>query len=349
MSDDAASGGVVPPSAPAITVLQSTEHPIASTNPYLTQLHAALPSQVQLRFFSMRAALLSRYDVLHLHWPEYLLRHRSALGTLAKQACVTLLLLRLRLAGVPLVRTLHNVAPHEDKGWRERLLLRWIDRQTTRWIRINATTPERAPATDTILHGHYRDWYAQLRLPPRIPGRLLHFGLLRPYKGLDTLVATLRALRDPQLTLHIVGRPLDARIRALVARACAEDPRISARLEFVEDAVLAQEIGEAELVVLPYRQMHNSGTLLLALSLARPVLAPRNEANAAIAVEVGEQWVQLYSGELDAARLAEALVQARQVPVDALPNLSQRNWNGIGRQHYHCYLQALAMRPGKGA
>ena len=65
--------------------------------------------------------------------------------------------------------------------------------------------------------------------------------------------------------------------------------------------------GEAQLVVLPYRQMLNSGALLLALSLARPVLAPWSGANAAIAEEVGEGWLTLYRGELDAATLAAAL------------------------------------------
>lgn len=110
----------------------------------------------------MRDALLSRYDVLHLHWPEYLLRHPSAVGTLAKQMCAALLLLKLQLTGTPVVRTLHNLAPHEDRGWRERGLLRWIDRLTRRWIRINATTPPRPPFTDTILHGHYREWFAKM-------------------------------------------------------------------------------------------------------------------------------------------------------------------------------------------
>lgn len=329
---------------PPITVLTSTERPTSTTNPYLIQLYAALPQQVQLRFFSMRSALLSRYDVLHLHWPEYLVRHRSPLGTLAKQACMALLLLRLKLTATPVVRTLHNFAPHEDKGWRERQLLRWIDRLTTRWIRINGTTPMREPATDTILHGHYRDWYAAMRQPPRVPGRLLHFGLLRPYKGVETLVETMAALPDPSLSLRIAGNPINPQIREVVERACAADPRISARLQYVEDEVLAQEVGEAELVVLPYRQMHNSGTLLLALSLARPVLAPWSESNAAIADEVGPGWVILYRGELDAAQLAAAHAQARQLPADAAPDLSRRDWAAIGLQHYGSYLQALGAR-----
>ncbi|KAB7764045.1 glycosyltransferase [Xanthomonas maliensis] len=331
---------------PPITVLFSTERPGSNTNPYLTQLYDALPDAVSVRFFSMREALLSRYDVLHLHWPEYLLRHPSTLGTLAKQACAVLLLLKLQLTGIPIVRTLHNLAPHEDRGWRERALLGWIDRLTRRWIRINATTPPRPPFTDTILHGHYRDWFAPMERGAVVPGRLLHFGLIRPYKGVETLLDVMQQVRDPRLSLRIVGNPATAQMRTLVETACHEDPRISAHLAYVEEPVLAREVSEAELVVLPYRQMHNSGTLLLALSLARPVLAPWSESNAAIAEEVGPGWVFLYEGDFDAALLGGMLDTVRAAQRGAAPDLSQRDWPRIGQLHYRTYLEALGKDGG---
>ena len=327
--------------APRITVLFSTEKPNAPTNPYLTQLYDALPDAVQPRFFSMREALLSRYDVLHLHWPEYLLRHPSKMGTLAKQACAALLLMKLQLTGTPVVRTLHNLAPHEDRGWRERALLRWIDQLTRRWIRINATTPVRPPFTDTILHGHYRDWFATMEQSTTLPGRLLHFGLIRPYKGVEVLLDVMRDVQDPRLSLRIVGNPATPQMRTLVETACAQDARISALLAYVEEPVLAREVSACELVVLPYKQMHNSGTLLLALSLARPVLAPWSESNAAIADEVGPGWVFLYEGEFDAALLSGMLDQVRAAPRGPAPDLSQRDWPRIGQLHYRTYLEAL--------
>src|SRR5690606_28006942 len=113
-------------------------------------------------------------------------------------------------------------------------------------------------------------------------------GLIRPYKGVESLISAMEALDDAQARLRICGRPSDARMRQEVERACLRDPRISAQLTYLDDAALAHEVGLSELVVLPYRQMHNSGTLLLALSLERPVLAPWSEANAAIAEEVGK-------------------------------------------------------------
>lgn len=334
--------------AAPLRVLFSTGAPGPSTNPYITQLYRALAPRVEPRYFSMRAALFSRYDVLHLHWPEYLLRHPGRWGTWAKRACVLLLLARLRLAGTPIVRTLHNVQPHESRGRVEGWLLARIDAATRRWIRINATTPLRTPATDTILHGHYRDWYAGLPSPQVRKGQLLHFGLLRPYKGVEALLEAMRGLDDPQVRLRICGKPADAAIRATVEQACAGDRRISAELAYLDDAALATEIGQAELVVLPYRQMHNSGTLLLALSLDRPVLAPWSEANAAIAAEAGPGWVQLYEGELSPARLAAALAQAG-AGGRARPDLSARGWEQAGQLHLASYRAALADAAGAGA
>lgn len=324
-----------------ITVLQSSGLPSKTTNPYLIQLLASLPPGLRVEYFSMLRALFSSYDVFHVHWPEYLVRHRSRLGTAFKQLGAFLLLLKLWVTRTPVVRTLHNLQPHEGSSRRERALLAWLDRLTTVWIRINATTEQRPPVTVTILHGHYRDWFAAMPAPDAVPGRLLHFGLLRPYKGVETLLAAMTDIADAEVSLRIVGNPASDGIVDEVRQACRNDSRISATLRYVEDAELASEIGQAELIVLPYRQMHNSGTLLLALSLARPVLAPWNQANVAIADEVGPGWVFLYRDELEARAIAETLASIRQRGAIAPPDLSARDWDKVGRQHHEAYASAL--------
>ncbi len=335
------------PPARRFVVLQSTGKPDDTTNPYLVQLLGALPENVEVRYFSVRDALLSRYDLFHVHWPEYLLRHRTPLTTLAKQACMFLLLLRLWLTRVPVVRTLHNLRPHEQGGLIERLLLRWLDALTTRRIRINAAETDADPATDTILHGHYRDWFAAREVPSSVSGRLLCFGLIRPYKGIETLIQAFNELPDASATLRIVGRPVGPAMRQVVEDACAADARTSARLEYVGDDVLAKEIGQAQCVVLPYRDMQNSGALLLALSLARPVLVPRSDANAALAAEVGEEWVRLYDGALDADTLGATLRALGEARSLSAPDLSRRDWPRLGMQHHATYLAALGAVEGR--
>ncbi len=332
---------------PLLTVLQQVNPPTPTTNPYLVQLFRALAPLVRIRYWSLRTALLARYDVVHLHWPEYMMRHPSVLGRWLRRCAVAVLLLRWMVLRTPVVRTLHNLQPHEGGDRVEALLLHWMDRLTTRWIRINATTELRAPGTDTALHGHYRDWYAGFDKPAQVEGRLLHFGLIRPYKGVEALIDVMADVPVAGLTLRIVGNPANDQMRALVEQACVVDARVGALLQYVDDPTLAREISEAELIVLPYREMHNSGTLLLSLSLARPVLVPSTPNNAAVAEEVGPGWVFMYEGPLTAQVIEDGLQRARAVDRNSQPDLSQRDWERAGELHYRSYVAAICQRRGR--
>jgi beta-1,4-mannosyltransferase len=329
---------------PVLTVLQQVNAPTPKTNPYLTQLFDVLSPMVRIQYWSLRKALLSRYDVVHLHWPEYMMRHPSRIGRILRRCAVAVVLLRWSVLRTPVVRTMHNLEPHEGGGRFERWLLAWMDHLVTRWIRINATTEIREPGTDTALHGHYRDWYARLRKPPAIKGRLLHFGLIRPYKGVETLIDAIAGVHMDDCTLHIVGNPANAEMRELVEHACEDDDRIDALLKYVDDPTLNREISEAEMVVLPYHEMHNSGTLLLSLSLSRPVLVPQTINNAAVAEEVGEGWIFMYEGELTSDVLEDGIRRMRSTKRRREPDLSRREWARAGELHYRSYAAAITQQ-----
>jgi beta-1,4-mannosyltransferase len=329
---------------PMLNVLLTTPSPGPTTNPYITQLAESLPSCVRVRHFSMRAALFSKYDLLHVHWPEEVYRRKTAGSVLLTRALVTILLLRIACARIPVVRTMHNISPHDGLGRSERLIERLMDALTSWWIRINLSTPSPEATTDTILHGHYRDWAAGLPKREAVPGRLLFFGLVRRYKGVEDLLQSFRALDDPSLTLHLAGQPVDPPLAARISLAVQSCPRIHAMLRHLDDAELTTEITEAEIVVLPYTNMHNSGALLLALSLDRPVIAPWTDSNVAIRDEVGAEWIQLFKGPLDHKKL-RGLIDAMRMTRRALPpDLSKRNWDNAGRRHYEAYLKAISRR-----
>jgi beta-1,4-mannosyltransferase len=327
-----------------VRVLQSFAAPRPTTNPYLVQLLDALPSDVHARTFAWSWALRGDYDVLHLHWPEVLLRSPRRSRTVARRLAFAALLLRLRLRRTAVVRTLHNVAPHEGGSALEAALLRWCDRSTTRYIRLNpATQPPTAAPVDTIVHGDYTRWYAGHAVPAPVPGRVLHFGLIRPYKGVEELLEAFAAVTAPQAELRVVGRPTDDALGDRVRAAVRDDARVSALLDYVDDATLAREVGSASLVVLPYRAMHNSGALLLALSLGRPVLVPSNDVTEALADEVGRHWVRTYPGDLTTDALEAGLAPGLDVDGPG-PDLSGRDWTDIGRRHRDSYVAALADR-----
>jgi glycosyltransferase involved in cell wall biosynthesis len=324
-------------------VLTSNREPRSTTNPYITMLTAAVRRTpgIEVVTFSYRAALLGRYDVVHLHWPETILGQggRRLSGRLARWALTALLLVRLTLTRTPVVRTVHNVEHPADAGPFQRLLLRWFDRLTTHRILLNDRTECPGPTT-TIPHGHYRDWYTGPR-SPMLPGRLQYVGLVRRYKGVEGLVEAFRSVADDSLTLGIAGAASTPGLAATITTLAGGDPRIALQFDYLSDDELVAAVTGAELVVLPYRFMHNSGTVLAALSLDRPVLVPDTPVNADLAAEVGPGWIHTFTGDLTGADIESALAAARE-PRAASPDLDAREWAGAGRAHLAIYRLALS-------
>lgn len=324
-----------------IRVLHSLRPPDGKTR-YIDQMIAGAPSEVSVLTFSWPRALFGSYDVFQIHWPEFLVRHRTRLGSITKRALTRLLLLRLRLTRTPLVRTAHNLVPHESGDRAERKLLDAVESRIAYWIALNPTTvlPTKASGS-VILHGHYRGRFAKDERPP-VTGRILQFGLIRPYKGVERLIEVFGDLSRPELSLRIVGKPIDEEIRREVEARAARDPRVGLSLAFVPDDALAREVGAAELVVLPYREMHNSGVALVALSLDRPILVPRSPSSEALRREVGSEWVQLFDGELTPQVLEAAIDRAAEiVGAGSVPDLRDRDWETVGERHADVYRQVL--------
>ena len=166
----------------------------------------------------------------------------------------------------------------------------------------------------------------------------MHFGNIRPYKGVEQLLDALADLDDPEVSLRLYGACADPELEHRLREVVRDDPRIEWDGRFVSDAELQAGLAAAQLVVLPFTDVSNSSSVLHALSAGRPVLAPRRAATLEVANEVGPGWVHLYDGGLDAEVLRRTLRSvAAGLPSDA-PDLSQRSWDTIGRLH------ALAFR-----
>jgi glycosyltransferase involved in cell wall biosynthesis len=105
---------------------------------------------------------------------------------------------------------------------------------------------------------------------------VLSFGVIRPYKGVEDLVAAFDSLPDQvasRLRLVIAGEtwegwtaPLDA-----VAASPRRD-QITVINEYIDDAEVSRLFHEADAVALPYRRSSASGPLHIAMSAGLPVL-----------------------------------------------------------------------------
>jgi beta-1,4-mannosyltransferase len=285
--------------------------------------------------------------VFHVHWPEVLLRGHSPVKTFGRVVLTALLIGRLWVTRTAVVRTAHNLGAHEELPAIQRRVLSAMDRITTLWIALNDETPFRADQVhETIPHGHYRPWYDKYPRAAMVPGRLAYVGLIRPYKNVDGLLRAFKDLDAAGVSLEIAGSP-SADLAPVVTALAEADPRVRTALRYVSEEDIARLLGEAEVVVLPYREMLNSGGLLLALSLDRPVLVPSAPVNDRLAEEVGPGWVLRYEGELTASALGDALENARAAGRSDRPDLSGREWQDAGKAHAAAYRRAVALRRGR--
>lgn len=317
-----------------LVVMESFHEPRPTTNPYICMLLASLRDVrgLDIRVFSWRRALLGRLDVFHAHWPEILISANSVAGRIVRESLFTLFLARLWITRTPVVRTQHNLHRPSGMSRIQNLLLGGMERLTVHSIVLNEATPVPAGQGSTLVpHGHYRDWFAQYSKPEAKDGQLGYFGLIRRYKGVDTLIRAFRELPG-DVSLRVAGNPSTQELAAELREIADGDARVTFELHFLSDEELVQVVRTSQLLVLPYPEMHNSGAVLAALSLDRPVLVQHNEVNDALAAEVGDQWVIRYSGQLDSESLAAAL---RSLPDAAheRPDLSRREWADCGRAH----------------
>ncbi len=127
-----------------------------------------------------------------------------------------------------------------------------------------------------IPHGAF-DYLTRLPEEKPLPAELenaegpviLFFGLLRPYKGLDTLLEAFRQVEGAEL--WIVGNPrMDlAPLRAAAATAAG---RVRFVTRFIADAEIPAIFRRADVVVLPYRDAEHSGVLYTGLAFGKPLV-----------------------------------------------------------------------------
>ncbi|MBO1756824.1 glycosyltransferase [Allobranchiibius sp. CTAmp26] len=326
-----------------LVVLQSVPRPLPTTNPYNVMLADALAAHpaIDLRMFSWREALLHRHDVFHAHWPESLVVRRDLPKTVLRRLLFGALLVKWRLVGTAVVRTVHNVEGPSGISRFEQWMLADLERRTTGRITLNPFTRVGSDhPVQLVVHGHYRPWFAGFPEPEIVRGRLAFFGMIRRYKGVDTLVEAFRASDRADLTLSVAGKPSSRSLADDLVRTADGDRRITISFDFLDTAALVAHVGRAELVVLPHTEMHNSGSAIAALSLDRPVLMQDNVVNRWLRDEVGPGWVQLYDGDLTSDALSGAIDALRAAPPRARPDLTLRDWTRVADLHADLYRAA---------
>src|SRR5690606_10353846 len=134
---------------------------------------------------------------------------------------------------------------------------------------------------------------------------------LRPYKNVLNLMRVFSEMEHRNARLFIAGAAVPREFASDVIRESRRDPRIRVDTHAIAGNDVQLYMNAADLVVIPFASILNSGSVLLALSFGVPVLVPRTASMPEIRDMAGPDIVHLYDGELTPSHLASALDAAR--------------------------------------
>ena len=229
-----------------------------------------------------------------------------------------------------LVHTVHNARPYHGDDARAAVQGRGYRALLDRFDALIAHGPETrdalmeqgVPATRVHIVPHPPMRLAQAgpgalsAVPaPALP-RILFFGTIRPYKGVDVLIDACLALwrAGHRFELALAGKPF-MDIAPLLDRVRKADFSncLHADLGFLREERLDAHLRRADMLVFPYRHIDSSGAFLSALHYGKPVIASATGMFAALPDVDGEAAVAL-TPPGDSAALAQALLPLIESP-----------------------------------
>ena len=243
----------------------------------------------------------------------------------------TVLMMYYKLCGKKIVLTAHNVNIHRRDGTDSALnrFTLWVQYRLADHIFVHTSKMKAELVSDfsipeeaiTIISHPINNAFPETPISAagarqrlgigQASNTILFFGRIGPYKGLDYLVSAFQLLstKRPDCQLIIAGEPKGGaqdhlrEVQKAIDNSGCQD-RIIRRIEFIPDEDIELYFKAADVLVLPYREIFQSGVLFLGYTFGTPV----------VAADVGSFKEDVISGQTgflcrpnDSAALAEAL------------------------------------------
>lgn len=330
-------------------------------NPYnallYREINKILPAVEE---YSHQKALTQKIDIIHFHWPDGYINQSGLLKTLQRIFVLACVIIIAKIKSARIIWTVHNIFPHD--AYHPQLsasFMHWFAKRCDGLIFMSEPSQKaffglynlhKIPHQAIIPHGHYRESYhvpidqqhakQQLGLADN-KQVLLAFGMIKPYKNIDTLIKAFNQAQPENTLLVIAGNPESRQLADSLLKLKGDNQNIHLFLTFIADEQLPVFLSAADIVILPYKNIFNSGALLLALSFNKPVIAPRIGAFITLQKELGTQWIHCYDETLNSGTLQYAthyLQQQFRPPICPLDNY---NWDHLANKTLKFYQEVL--------
>ena len=303
--------------------------PRHAQNSYFPLLwHALKGAGLEMIDARTSAAVMLKFDILHVHFPEHLVTERRLQSALVAAPLFLAYVVAIRIAGKKLVWTIHEIAP-KRRHWLAWPFLWCMRRFTNAYVFMNRTSEteffrrypgERQKILSRVPHSAFP--VTRISAADRNIARLslTHgaecflvglLGEIRPYKNPIALKYLPPSNSQGRPLRLIVAGTMHASsdVDSIEAAFCKLDSQRLVRIrEQLSDQQLSELIQSVDLVFMPYLQGWNSGFAMFALACGARLLCSGLPMFNEIAEALGSPWIYIF--DHNAADLSHELAMA---------------------------------------
>lgn len=301
-------------------------------------------------------------DILHIHWTYPYIFGDNKIMTIIKSSEFIFELFLLKLSGISVIWTVHNIIDHEGKFKNIELFFNKIlarlcnnmivhcsfaKKEVMRIYGINGSNIAVIPHGNYI--GSYENEisYSQARERLKIDMKdivFLNFGQIRPYKGINELITAFETLNNQKGRLLIVGKPLNDKVAMDILDRCQNNTHIKTFFGFIPDNEIQVYMNAADIVILPYKDILTSGAVIIAMSFGKPIIATPTGCLADLLDEKGSfLYLKTESGLL---RIMQRVLNTDRAKLQDMGAYNFRlvqglGWDEIARKTFNAYRECL--------
>ncbi|MFQ3191550.1 MAG: beta-1,4-mannosyltransferase [Paraglaciecola sp.] len=275
--------------------------PTSGFNPYYDLFYGALSSFDFLKVESdnLTSDWLEKnknnVDIIHFNWVISYYNSASFLICIKKAFLFLSLVNDAKKMGIKVVFTCHNLFPHESRSRIIDFLVRFGLMRLSDEVIVHSNAAKykiakyflRFTNVNVVAHGNYVGAYdnncskseARQKYSLNADNQVfLFFGSLQEYKGVLELIHAFKQVKSETARLILAGKASDPEFGKKISEIATIDDRILLINQYVPDQDIQYLFNASDMVVLPFRKILTSGSLLLAYSFGKPVLIPHSQA-----------------------------------------------------------------------
>ena len=332
-------------------------------NPYQYLMIAGLNSFDNIEAFNgvhdrflgiIRTQIKYKPDYLHFDWIQsYYVRKKHWMTLMLFPIFIFQILYVKYFSKTKIVWTLHNIMPHNVEHIGFNRWVRHLFAKQCEWIRvfsedsiIRATQELEINIEKFIVvpEGDYTSVYTNTITQQQARNELnldqddkvlLSLGYIKPYKGIENLIKEFSKIPNKKVQLLIAGQVMDKKYFKNLQNTINQlkDNRIKLKDIFIPVENLQIYYNAADVVVLPFDKVENSGSAIMAMGFKKPIIAPNMGV---LKKRLQQQKSLLYSN------LGEGLNKAILLDKNYLMKVGEDNFQALKKNKWEDFAKVFS-------